>query len=51
MLFGTVGTGGCSVIGTEVVADREPGCWVGKGLGEGAGEEQGYVAGQDQGRV
>ena len=24
----------------EVVSGREPGCWAGKGLGEGAGKEQ-----------
>ena len=41
VVFGTVGTGGCSAIGMEVVVGREPGCWVGKGLGEGAGKEQG----------
>ena len=35
MVFGTVGTDNCSVIGMEVVAGREPGCWVGKGLGGG----------------
>ena len=51
MVFGTVGTGDCSVIGIEVVDGREPGCWVGNGLGEGAGKEQGEVAGKDQGRV
>ena len=33
VVFGTFGTGGCSVIGMEVVAGRELGCWVGKGLG------------------
>ena len=38
-----VGTGGCSVIGMDVVAGRGPGCWVGEGLGEGAGKEQGRV--------
>ena len=44
VVFGTVGTGeyGC-VIGMEIVAGRETGCSVGKGLGE--------VAGKDQGRV
>ena len=51
MVFGKVGTGGCSVIGMEVVAGREPGCWVGKGLEEGAGKEQGEVAGKEQGWV
>ena len=39
------------MIGMEVVAGREPGCWVGKGLGEGAGKDQGEVDGKDQGRV
>ena len=43
MVFGTVGTGGCSAIGIEVVAGREPGCWVDKGLGEGAGKDQEQV--------
>ena len=52
VVFGTVGTGGYGfVIRMEVVAGREPGCWVGKGLGEGAGNEQGEVACKDQGRV
>ena len=51
VVFGTVGTGGCSAIGMEVVADREPSCWVGKGLGEDDGKEQGEVAGKEQGRV
>ena len=51
MVFGTVGTGSCSVIGMKVVAGREHGCWVGKGLGEVAGKEQGGVAGKEQGRV
>ena len=41
MVFGTVGTGGYYVIGIEVVAGREPGCLVGKGLGEVDGKEQG----------
>ena len=43
VVFGAVGTGGCSAIGMEVVSGREPGCWAGKGLGEGAGKEQGRV--------
>ena len=43
VVFGTVGTGGCSVIGMEVVVVKEPGCWVGKGLEEGAGKDQGSV--------
>ena len=43
VVFDTVGTGGCSAIGMEVVAGRGPGCWVGKGLGEGADKEQGRV--------
>ena len=51
MDFGTVGTGGCSVIGMEVVAGRESGCWVGKGMGEGDGTDQGEVAGKRQGWV
>ena len=51
VVFGTVGTGGCSVIGIEFVDGREPGCWAGKGLGEGAGKDQGEVAGKEQGRV
>ena len=52
VVSGTVGTGDSgSVVGMEVVAGREPGCWVGKGLGEGAGNEQGEVACKDQGRV
>ena len=38
---GTVDSG--SVVGMEVVADREPGCWVGKGLGEASGKDQGRV--------
>ena len=41
VVFGTVGTGGCSAIGIEVVSGREPGFWVDKGLGEGAGKERG----------
>ena len=32
-----------SVVGMEVVADREPSCWVGKGLGETDGKEKGRV--------
>ena len=51
MVFGTVGTGGCYVIGMDVVAGRDPGCWAGKGLGEGAGKDLGGVAGKEQGRV
>ena len=51
VVFGKVGTGGCSAIGMYVVAGREPGCWVGKGLREGAGKEQGGVVGKEQGRV
>ena len=44
MIFGTVVTGEYgSVIGMEVVAGREIGCWVGKGLGEGDGKEQGWM--------
>ena len=46
-----VGTGGCSAIGMEVVSVREPGWWVGKGLGEGAVKERGEVAGKYQGWV
>ena len=41
VVVGTVGTGGCSTIGIEVVVGREPGCWFDKGLGEGAGKERG----------
>ena len=41
---GTVGTGGCFVIVTEVVVGRYPGCWVDNGLGEGDGKEKGRVA-------
>ena len=44
--YGTVGTGGCFVIGIEVVAGRGPGCWVGEGLGEGSSKDQGGVAGK-----
>ena len=44
MVFGTVGTGDYGyVIGMEGVSGREPGCWVGKGMGEVAGKEQGRV--------
>ena len=44
MFFGTVGTGDFgSVIGMEVVAGRESGCWVGKGLGEVDGNNQGRL--------
>ena len=39
-----VGTGGCFAIGIGVVAGRETGCWVDKGLGEVAGKEWGEVA-------
>ena len=39
VVSGTVGTGDSgSVIGMEVVAGREPGCWVGKRLGEADGK-------------
>ena len=51
MVFGTVGTGGCSATGIEVVAGREPGCWVYKGVGVGAGKERGEVDGKEQGWV
>ena len=51
MASGTVGTGGCFAIGIEVVVGREPGCWVDKGLGEGAGRKRGEVAGKEQGWV
>ena len=35
----TVGTGDSgAVVGMEVVAGREPGCWVGKGVGDAAGK-------------
>ena len=40
MASGTVGTGGCYAIGIEVVAGREPGCCVDKGLGEVSGKER-----------
>ena len=44
VVSGTVGTGDYgSVIGMEVVAGREPGCWVGKGIG--------YISGKVQGQV
>ena len=44
VVFGTVGTGDYGyVIDMEVVVGREPGCWVGKGLGEVADKEQGRV--------
>ena len=48
MVFGTVGTGCCSAIGIEVVAGKDPGCWVDKGLGEVASKERRKVAGKDQ---
>ena len=51
MAYGTVGTGGCFAIDIEGVVGREPGCWVDKGLGEGAGKERGEVAGKEQGWV
>ena len=51
MVSGTVGTGGCSAIGIEVVAGSKPGCWVDMGLGEGAGKERGKVAGKENGWV
>ena len=42
MVFGTFGTGDYGyVIGMEVAAGTEPSCWIGKGLGEVAGKEQG----------
>ena len=44
-------TGGYYVIGMEVVDGRDPGCWAGKVLGEGADKEQGKVAGKDHRRV
>ena len=43
VVFGTIDTGGCSAIGIEVVAGRDLGCWVDKGLGEGAGKDQGWL--------
>ena len=44
MVSVTVGTGDSgSDIGMEVVVGREPGCWVGEGLWEAAGKEQGRV--------
>ena len=44
MISDTVGTVDSGyVVGMEVVTDREPGCWVGKGLGEADGKEQGRV--------
>ena len=48
---GTVGTGGCFAIGIEVAVGRNPGCWVDKGLEEGAGRERGEVADKDLGWV
>ena len=51
VVFGMVGTGGCSAIGIEAVTGREPGCWVDKGLEEGAGMERWEVAGKEQGWV
>ena len=44
VVSGTVGT--CdsgSEIGMEFVAGGEPGCWVGKGVGEAAGKERGRL--------
>ena len=42
VVSGTVGTGDYfSMVGMEVVAGREPGCWVGKELGEADGKGQG----------
>ena len=38
---GTVDSG--SVVGMEVLSDREPACWVGKGLWEATGIEQEQV--------
>ena len=44
MVSGTVGTGDYgSVIGMEIVAGREPGCWVGKGIGEADVKDHGRV--------
>ena len=44
VVSGTVGTGDSGyVIVMEVFADREPGGWIGKGLGEDAGTDQGRV--------
>ena len=44
VVFGTVGTGDYGyMIGMEVVAGRELGFWVCKGIGEGASKEQGRV--------
>ena len=44
MVSCTIGTGDYGyVVGMEVVAGREPGCWVGKGLGEVAGKEKGRL--------
>ena len=51
MVFGKVGTGSYSVIDMEVVAGRKPGCWVGKGLGEGTGKEQEGVDRKEHGSV
>ena len=48
VVFGKVGTGGCFAIGIEVVAGRELGCWVDKGLVDGAGKRWGGVAGKEQ---
>ena len=38
-----VGTGGCSAIGIEFFAGREPGCWVDKGRGRGMVRSGGSV--------
>ena len=44
VVSGTVGTGDSgSVVFMEVVSGRKPGCWIGKGLGEASGKEQGRV--------
>ena len=44
MVFGTVVNGDYgSVIGMKVVASMEPGCWVGKRMGEVDGKEEGRV--------
>ena len=44
VVYDTVGTVDYgSVVGMEVVADREPICWVGKGLGDAADKEKGRL--------